>query len=148
MPRLSEIPIRIELPTPRSGGLGGGVLAVLTELVILLEAVALGGAPAAIDLRSLPMSPQDRAELQAVLGSGEVVATIEADGTSMVRESGVSGLWWVEHRDRAGELIAEAIEIARIPAILETSLDEISRGVGHLRERIQSRGTGRREGSP
>jgi hydrogenase-1 operon protein HyaF len=136
--RLSDIPVRIESPA-RTGGLGGGVAAVLSELMGLLETLVAGGPSATIDLRSLPMSPQDRNELQFALGEGEVKATLDADGLSTLRETGVCGIWWIEHRDRHGELIAELLEVARVPYILESAPDELARGAGELRTRISLR---------
>jgi hydrogenase-1 operon protein HyaF len=133
--RLSDIPIRME-PPARTGGLGGGVAAVLTELVGLLESLVSGGPSATIDLRSLPMSPQDRHELQFALGEGEVKATLDADGLSTLRETGISGVWWIEHKDRHGELIAELLEVTRVPQILESAPDELSRSAADLRARI------------
>jgi hydrogenase-1 operon protein HyaF len=142
MSRLAEIPIRIEGlpaapagPAP-SGGLGGGVAALLTELASLLNRLAETRLPAVIDLRSLPMSPQDRTELQHVLGEGEVCATIEAQGLSTLRETRVAGVWWVEHRNAEGELVAELLEIAQVPAILASTPDEIAAGARALREHL------------
>jgi hydrogenase-1 operon protein HyaF len=148
--RLAEIPIRIEGPAlargpapsagpEPSGGLGGGVDAVLTEIATLLERLAGGQLPAAIDLRSLPMSPHDRTELQRVLGEGEVTATVAAAGVSTIRETRISGLWWVEHRDAHGELIAELLEVARIPQILVAASDEIAASARTLREHGRDR---------
>lgn len=105
----------------------------------LLETLVAGGPSATIDLRSLPMSPQDRNELQFALGEGEVKATLDADGLSTLRETGVCGIWWIEHRDRHGELIAELLEVARVPYILESAPDELARGAGELRTRISLR---------
>jgi hydrogenase-1 operon protein HyaF len=139
--RLTEIPIRIEpsarIETPTVvGGLGGGVAAILSELVTLLERLIKGEAPGAIDLRSLPMSPLDRAELQRVLGEGEVQATVNAQGLSKMRETRVSGVWWVQHFDQHGELIAELIEVSRVPQILSSASDEIAAGARALRAQI------------
>ena len=141
MSRLLDIPIRVEQPV-RTGGLGGGVAAILSELVGMLEILAGGGPPATIDMRSLPMSPQDRIELQSVLGNGEIVATLAADGLSAFRETRVSGVWWVEHRDRHGELIAELLDVARFPPILQSDLGEIRASALQLRERIAVGDTG------
>lgn len=135
MKRLADIPIRIE-PPQASGGLGGGVTAILSEIVRLLEHLAAADAPAAIDLRSLPMSPQDRTELQCALGEGEVQATVNAEGVSRIHETGVPGVWWVEHRDRNGELIAEMLEVTRVPQILASADDEIAASARALREQI------------
>ncbi len=135
MSRLTEIPIRIEPPAPVAG-LGGGVMALLAELAGLLERLADGELPAAIDLRSLPMSAQDRVALQSMLGDGEVQATLDAQGLSSIRETRVPGIWWVEHRDPHGELIAELIEVTLMPQILMRALDEISAGAAALRAHI------------
>ena len=119
-----------------AGGLGGGVAAILTELATLLEHLARSDTSAAIDLRSLPMSPQDRTELEQVLGEGEVRATVSAQGWSTVRETRVSGIWWVEHRDVQGEPVAELLEVTRIPQILTSAPDEIAASAEMLRARI------------
>jgi HupH hydrogenase expression protein len=134
MSRLAEIPIRIE--PAATGGLGGGVTAILHEIVRLLERLATLEEPAAIDLRSLPMSPQDRTALQYALGEGEVLATLNADGISNIHETRVPGVWWVQHHDRQGELTAELIEVTRVPEILASAFDEIAAGARALREQI------------
>jgi hydrogenase-1 operon protein HyaF len=141
MSRLTDIPIRIEPSVriespPVLGGLGGGVAAILSELVTLLERLVTGEASSVIDLRSLPMSPQDRIELQRALGEGEVQATVNAEGLSKIRETSVAGLWWVEHFDRHGELVAEMIEVTLVPQILASASDEIAAGAHALRTRI------------
>lgn len=135
MSRLSEIPIRIE-PPPAVGGVGGGVAAILSELVTLLERLSDSQESAAIDLRSLPMSVDDLARLRLALGEGEVRATLDAEGLSAIRETRVPGVWWVEHRDRHGELMAELIEVTRMPKILMSASDEIEMGVSLLREQL------------
>ena len=110
--------------------------AILSELASLLERLAKAEEPAAIDLRSLPMSAQDRVELRRALGEGEVQATLTAEGISNIRETRVPGVWWVEHHDRNGELIAELIEVTRMPLILMSATDEIASGASALREQL------------
>jgi hydrogenase-1 operon protein HyaF len=145
--RLDTIPIRIEgVPIPGgpattdgaalSGGLGAGISAILAELATLLEQLAEQQIPAAIDLRSLPMSPKDRDELQQLLGEGEVQATIHADGLSVLRETRFAGVWWVMHRNTEGELIAELLEVAYVPQMLASASDEVTAAARELRERI------------
>jgi hydrogenase-1 operon protein HyaF len=135
MSRLSEISIRIEAPT-RLGGLGGGVGAVLSELVSMLERVAAGGDTDTIDLRSLPMSAEDRTELQSALGQGEVHASLRTEGVSTLQETAVSGVWWIEHRDAQGEVVAELIEVGAIPAILNASPEDMAASARALRSRL------------
>jgi len=138
MSRLSEIAIRIE-PPAAVGGLGGGVTAILSELITLLERLTDSQESGAIDLRSLPMSVDDLAELRRALGEGEVRATLDAEGVSAIRETKVPGVWWVEHRDRHGELMAELIEVTRMPQILMTASEEIATGARLLREQLALR---------
>ena len=138
MSRLSDIPIRIEPPLA-VGGVGGGVTALLSELITLLERLGASQESAAIDLRSLPMSVDDLAELRRALGEGEVRATLDAEGVSAIRETKVPGVWWVEHRDRHGELMAELIEVTRMPQILMTASEEIATGARLLREQLALR---------
>lgn len=119
-------------------GLGAGVDAVLAEVVHRLEQLAAGATPEAIDLRSLPLNPGDRERLAAMLGDGEVDITLQLDGATRVRETGATGVWWVEHRDACGQLIAELLEIARIPEILNAHPGDIGRSARALRERIRA----------
>jgi len=119
-------------------GLGGGVVAILSELVNLLEALAADATAASIDLQSLPMSAADRVQLQQVLGEGEVQSTLTAQGISRIRETSVSGVWWVEHFGQDGELVAESIEVTLIPDILKAAADEIAPAARDLRVRIDA----------
>jgi hydrogenase-1 operon protein HyaF len=141
MSRLSEIPVRVDglpqsaPPDLTPAGLGGGVAAILSELAALLERLAASDETAMIDLRSLPMSAADRILLQRALGDGEVHATLQAQGTSTARETGVAGVWWIEHRDAHDALLAELLEVARFPQILATAPDEIQQAAAALQAR-------------
>jgi hypothetical protein len=53
-----------------------------------------------------------------------------------MRETGVSGVWWIEHFDQQGELTAELIEVSRVPQILLSASDEIAAGARALRAQI------------
>jgi hydrogenase-1 operon protein HyaF len=139
---LGEIAVRVEGTIPpaaapeRSGGLGGGVMAILAELAARLERLAANGDTALIDLRSLPMSPADRSELLAALGQGEVTATLDAQGASTLRETAFAGIWWIEHRDRDGQLTSELLEVTLAPQILAAIPEDIARAADALRQRL------------
>jgi hydrogenase-1 operon protein HyaF len=98
--------------------------------------LAADATASSIDLTSLPMSPADRAQLQQILGEGEVQATLAAQGVSRIRETRVTGVWWVEHFRQDGELVAESIDVTLIPDILKATVDEIAPAVRDLRARI------------
>jgi hydrogenase-1 operon protein HyaF len=92
--------------------------------------------PGAINLHSPPTSDLDRSQLREVLGDGEVQATFHADGVSRFSETGIPGVWWVEHRDRDGDLIAELLEVAPVPEILCSAPDETAVAVDVLQARM------------
>jgi hydrogenase-1 operon protein HyaF len=119
--------------------------------VTLLQVLAADASAASIDLSSLPMSPEDRAQLLQVLGEGEVQATLTAQGLSKFRETHICGVWWVEHFGVDRELVAESIEVTLMPEILKASADEIVPAARDLRARIEaltSRGLTQSHASP
>jgi hydrogenase-1 operon protein HyaF len=132
---LDGIRVRVELQAS-SPGLGGWIVAIAAEIASLLDRLATDAGSGAIDVRSLPMTTADRAQLREFLGAGEVQATIDADGPSTVRETAIPGVWWSEHRNRDGELLAELIEVCRVPEILMPAPDELAGAGRQLRERI------------
>jgi hydrogenase-1 operon protein HyaF len=140
--RLSEIGVRMEgsiapaAAPERSGGLGGGVTAILAELAARLERLAANGDTALIDLRSLPMSPSDRSELLLALGQGEVTATLDAQGESTLRETAFAGIWWIVHRDRDGQVTSELLEVTSAPQILAAVPQDIACAAVALRKRL------------
>ncbi len=111
-------------------------MAILAELAARLERLAANGDTALIDLRSLPMSPADRSELLAALGQGEVTATLDAQGASTLRETAFAGIWWIEHRDRDGQLTSELLEVTLAPQILAAIPEDIARAADALRQRL------------
>jgi hydrogenase-1 operon protein HyaF len=139
MTRLSDIGVRIE-ETERSGGLGGGVGAILAELAASLERLAVDGATALIDLRSLPLSAADRSNLIEALGRGEVHATLDAQGVSTLRETAFAGVWWTEHRNRDGAVTAELLEVTLSPPILLADPQDVALAAAALRRRIGATG--------
>jgi hydrogenase-1 operon protein HyaF len=139
MSRLEDIAIKVVAP---EAGLSGNADALLYEIADLLARLVEQGHTGAIDLRSLPLTPADRAHLHAQLGDGEVRAEVQAFGMSEVRETSYRGVWWITHRDAAGELSAELIEVTPLPAILATDADEIADALARLRARLAAPVTG------
>lgn len=135
--KLSDIPVKVE-GTPRAdGGLGGGVTALLHEILAKLEHFRATGEEDEIDLRSLPMTADDREALADALGRGEIEAVFDdPGGPSHVRETGIHGVWQIEHRDADDEIAASFIEITTIPALLITDRADVERGIATLRARL------------
>lgn len=149
MSRLAAIPVRVEsLPAPAGSpaavpvtrGIGpGGIDAVLAELAGLVERLAAEQVASTIDLRSLPLSPEDRIELQRVLGTGEVHVTLTAGGESTLCDTSIPGIWWTQHHDAAGAPSAELIEVTRIPPILVNDPGELAGAGAALRALMAAR---------
>ncbi|MGA2710315.1 MAG: hydrogenase expression/formation C-terminal domain-containing protein [Steroidobacteraceae bacterium] len=120
------------------GATGAGATAILAEIAALLERVAAGGEAVQIDLCGPTCSPQIRAKLLQALGPGEVLIRLKADGESTIRETSVQGVWWNEHTDRYGNLLAAFLEVARVPAILPVDSEQLRRGAERLRADLQT----------
>lgn len=109
-------------------------LPLLHEIRHALVRLADTGEPTVIDLNAIPFGPGDRERLFAVLGEGEVQASVDALGTTLIRETGFPGVWVIDHKSPGGDEIATHIEVTRLPAMLATpELD-----VGESAERLAS----------
>jgi len=115
----------------------GNVKPLLFELAGMLEAWLSKGEPASIDLRSLPLTRGDYTELEAALGSGAVSASVEAIGASEVRETRYPGVWRVMHRNEAGEVVADLLEVCGLPEILRAPAEDAADGLIRLKEALQ-----------
>ena len=118
--------------TFRGGPLTGLAEAVFGEVAARLQALAESGEEAAIDLKSLPLTPADRRELEEKLGYGEVCAALDIGGLSEIWECGYAGVWWVRHLGEDGMPRSERIEIAAVPAILVTHGSDIAAAAARL----------------
>ena len=116
---LTDIPVKV---LDQSTGMA---TALLSELKDYLRLLADSGETNVVDLMSLPMTETDINELADHLGVGEVRASINNIGSSTIRETAFSGIWWITHYGDDGGVISELIEITQIPEILVTHMDEI-----------------------
>jgi hydrogenase-1 operon protein HyaF len=115
------------------------VMSLLAELSRHLERLARTGETAAIDLRSLPVTPDDRAGLEAALGRGEVCVTVESGGRSELLETGYPGLWWVRHLGAGDNVLTERIEIAPVPEALAAAPADIAAAAARLAADLAAR---------
>ncbi len=130
------IPLKVK-SAPKGSTIGGGVRALGHEILAQLERLAETGETAAIDLKSLPMAPDEFTGLKNMLGHGEIDLTIDLDGPTRIRETAYPGVWWIQHSGHDGRILAEYVEIARFPDFLSAQPDHITDAVRHLRDRLQ-----------
>ena len=125
---------------PCMSGQTGMAHAVMNEIAAHLKTLARQNEAASIDLRSLPMTDQDREQLEELLGQGEVSAVIELAGLTEVRETAFSGVWWVRHMAQDEQIAYEEIAITRIPEILKTQSDDIDLASRRIQQLLDSPG--------
>ncbi|OGS81699.1 MAG: hypothetical protein A2061_08395 [Gallionellales bacterium GWA2_59_43] len=115
-----------------SAELGASAQALLSEIEECALRFAAGGDEVSIDLRCLKSMPEERAMLAALLGHGEVSATIDTIGRSEIYETSVPCVWWVSHRDGEDEIAGELIEIAEVPEVLKGDRRAVAQGLEAL----------------
>lgn len=118
---------------------------LIVEISDRLSRLAQAGEEAAIDLRALPMTAGDRADLESFLGRGEVSARLDVAGVSEVWETRFAGVWWLRHLAGDGRVAAELIEIARIPDLLVANRDDVATAARNLRADLNGPGSTRPE---
>lgn len=114
------------------------VKSLLAEVARHLDALVQDGTVAAIDLRSLPLSAEDRARLEEALGQGEVSVAIDAAGESELHETAYPGVWWVRHYGAGRQLLTERIEITPLPEVLAAAPEDIAAGARRLASAVNT----------
>jgi len=136
------IPLAIKSAPGKTTTIGGGVQAMAHEILSHLERLHETGETAAIDLKSLPMAPDEFHGIKKMLGQGEIDLTLELDGPTRIRETAYAGIWWIQHTGKDGRILAEFIEITRFPEFLGAQPDQIADAARHLRDRLEKQSQG------
>lgn len=110
----------------------GNVAALLSEIAAHLEKLIANGETSLIDLKSLPFAPGEYEQLRQALGQGEVTAHMDAIGPSEIIETQYPGVWWLTHYNVEGDIVADMIEIAPIPNILQSQPEDVRAGLARL----------------
>lgn len=130
------IPLKVK-SMPEGGTIGGGVKAIAHEILSYLERLVETGETAAVDLKSLPISPDEFNGLKEMLGQGELDLVIDLDGPTRLRETAYAGVWWIQHRGTDDRVQSEYIEINRTPDFLNTDIDHIRQAITALSDRLK-----------
>ncbi|MDH5736698.1 MAG: hydrogenase expression/formation protein [Gammaproteobacteria bacterium] len=125
--------------TVGTSGLGAnGMHAIMFELSEMLEDLVTEGRSAQIDLRALPLTLNEHDSLKARLGIGEVEIEMDLCGRTLCHETAIPAVWWVEHFNHTGDIVAEFIEVARIPDIVKYDSDELQLGLTRLYRQLET----------
>ncbi|GKY87343.1 hydrogenase expression/formation C-terminal domain-containing protein [Sinisalibacter aestuarii] len=114
----------------------GNARPVLAEILAALATLLDTGQETVIDLGAFPFAPGDERLLDEVLGTGEVQATLDVLGKSHVQETGIPGIWRIDHFDQRGESLSRFVEITFIPEILKTQRADAEAGLARLTDRL------------
>ena len=115
----------------------GNVRPLLNEVLHAIDRLLDTGEPTTIDLAGLPFGPGELEQLEATLGEGELAASLDALGTSRIRETAYPGVWWLEHRNAHDEIVGRYIEITHVPEILSSQDADIAAGRARLGEQFE-----------
>ena len=137
MSRLNSIPVAVET-IPQGSPVASIALSILNEIAAMLEALISAGQSSSIDLQREPLGPRDHGKLQEILGRGELAAELDCLGPTQIRETAVSGVWWVTHYSEAGRVVGEFIEVTTCPDMLVTPAEEVASGLNLLRSRLSA----------
>lgn len=116
-----------EAPVPCQTSLNTGMAwSILTEISTLLGRLASVGEATAVDLRGIPLTEADRAQLEDLLGRGEVNVQLDVLGTTEIWETGYTGVWWIRHMGADSKVSSEEIAITPVPEILRAHPADIA----------------------
>lgn len=118
----------------------GNALPLLHEICHALEALLESGRETVIDLRKVPLGPGDELRLLAILGQGEIEAQLNTLGDSMIRETGINGVWLIEHFNEDEQSIGRFIEVTPCPTALKSPLQDIRQGTAKLSSLLANNG--------
>ncbi|MGB5253597.1 MAG: hydrogenase expression/formation C-terminal domain-containing protein [Sedimenticolaceae bacterium] len=132
MDKLESIAVRVE------GGLDEALRTenvgpLLPQIEQALQDLQETGSETVIDLGAMPFSAQDEQDLRERLGRGEVNATVEAFGPTLVQETAFAGVWLVEYLDAEQRRLTLHLQVARIPELLITPADDLADSLASLR---------------
>ncbi len=111
---------QLNIPIEIRHSSGSMASALFNELAQHLQQLVEQGTEHTVDLFSLPISDEDKQELEQMLGKGEVEVTLNTVGQSLIFETSYSGIWWVRHYAADELLISEFIEVSWIPEIIKS----------------------------
>lgn len=117
-------------------GLTGNAPPLLRELHEMVQRLLHAGEPSSIDLSALPLTPADLDWLRETLGTGEIVALLDADGESTLAETACAGVWWVTHRNAQDVVTAQFIEVSFVPELIKAHPEDIAIGMERLESLI------------
>ncbi len=133
---MSLTPIGLDFRVEHGSSQTGNVEPLLHEIRHALAKLLDSGQETSIDLQGMPMAPGEEQRLLDTLGEGEVSASLDTLGHSMIRETRFPGVWLCVHKNHAGEVMGKIIEITRMPYILTAQDEDMRDGLLRLQQTL------------
>jgi hypothetical protein len=115
---------------------GDVVRGILQRVVDMLDALLKKDEPGHIDLGQLNLSLDNRELLLEMLGENGTRAEVLDYGHSLIRSTGITGVWWVQHLDGMEQVISEFIEVNYCPEVLIAVTEDVREGRDALKARL------------
>ncbi len=110
------------------------VMPVLAEISARAARYEPGERNHVISFSLLPMTEQDQAHLQIVLGRGPVHIVSRGYGRCRVMATGVRHVWAVQFFSAAGDVILDTIEIGDVPEAARAAKEDFEDSAARMRE--------------
>ena len=133
---MSLAPVGLDFRVEQVATRTGNVEPLLHQIRHALADLLNNEQESCIDLRSLPLTPGEERELLEILGQGEVSASLDTLGHSLIRETRFPGVWLCIHKNQAGEVMGKFIEISRIPYIVTAQPEDMCEGLLRLNQEL------------
>ena len=127
---------------------GDVVSHILQHLVQMLDGLLKDEEPGHIDLGQLDLTMDERLMLQEVLGENGTQAEVLDYGHTLIRSTGIPGVWLIQHLDATDHLIGEFIEVNYAPEALIAVTEDVRDGRDALKARLFEAGMVRNRHKP
>lgn len=116
----------------------GNVMPLLHQIRHALSQLIERQEQTTIDLRRLPLSASEEAQLEAFLGHGEVKADIQALGDTVLIESRYAGVWLEIHYNEDVEIMGKYVHICTCPPIIKSQPEDMVLSLSNIVSDIHS----------
>jgi len=110
---------------------------ILTEVSEHVTSCRPGQAAHIINLTLLPLSPEDVAFLDEVLGTGPVSILSRGYGECRIASTAVPDVWWVRYYNSTGKLILNTLEVVDVPIVACAAPEDLESSARRLRDLLE-----------
>lgn len=132
-----RMPAHALVPPDDAAGLMNA-LPLVHEILQRAAACKPGDAAYVINLSLLPVTPEDTAWMDEVLGRGGVSVLSRGFGNCRITATALPHVWWVQYFNNMDKLILNSIEIVDLPAVALAAAEDYEETLTRFAEWIES----------